>query len=73
MDQSLVDVTALWGKINLGDGVVIIGRQGDEEVTADELTGILGTINYAIVIAIAKRVPRIPIRIQLRVVPGAST
>lgn len=61
MDQSLVDVTALRGRVKLGDEVVIIGRQGDEEVTADELAGILGTINYEVVTAIAKRVPRIPI------------
>jgi alanine racemase len=62
MDQSLADVTALRGRVQLGDEVVIIGRQGNEEVTADELAGILGTINYEIVTAIAKRVPRIPIR-----------
>jgi len=46
MDQSLVDVTALRGRVKLGDEVVMIGRQGDEEVTADEIAGILGTINY---------------------------
>jgi alanine racemase len=65
MDQSLVDVTALRGRVKLGDEVVMIGRQGDEEVTADELAGILGTINYEIVTAIAGRVPRIPIRTRL--------
>ncbi|UCH41268.1 MAG: alanine racemase [Gammaproteobacteria bacterium] len=59
MDQSLIDVTVLRGRVELGDEVVIIGRQGEEEIFADELAGKLGTINYEIVSAIAARVPRI--------------
>ena len=59
MDQSLIDVTALSGQVALGDEVVIIGCQGEEEVTADELAGLLGTINYEVVTAISQRVPRI--------------
>ncbi len=42
MDMSLLDVTALRGRVGLGDEVVIIGRQGGEEVTADELAATLG-------------------------------
>jgi alanine racemase len=61
MDQSLVDVTALRGRVALGDEVVIIGRQGDAEITADELAEKLGTINYEIVTSIAARVPRVAI------------
>jgi alanine racemase len=61
MDQCLVDVTALRGTVKLGDEVVIIGRQDKEEITADELAELLGTINYEIVTNIARRVPRIPI------------
>ena len=59
MDQSLVDVTPLRGRVALGDDALIIGRQGDEEVTADELAEILGTINYEVVTSIARRVPRV--------------
>jgi alanine racemase len=59
MDQSLIDVTALRGQVALGDEVLIIGCQGEEEVTADELAGLLGTINYEVVTAISQRVPRI--------------
>jgi alanine racemase len=59
MDQCLVDVTALKKSVNLGDEVVIIGKQGNDEITADELALKLGTINYEIVTSIAKRVPRI--------------
>ena len=61
MDMSVIDVTALRGQVELGDEVVIIGRQGDEEITADELAGKLGTINYEVVTAISHRVPRIAI------------
>jgi alanine racemase len=66
MDQCSVDVTTLRGQVNVGDEVVIIGRQGQEEVTADELAAKLGTINYEIVTQIARRVPR------LAVDPGIS-
>jgi alanine racemase len=58
MDQSLVDVTVLRGAVEVGDEVVVIGRQGEEFVSADELAGKLDTINYEVVTAIARRVPR---------------
>ena len=61
MDMSLIDVTALRGQVALGDEAVIIGRQGAEEITADELAAKLGTINYEIVTAISHRVPRVAI------------
>ena len=38
---------------------VIIGRQGEGELTAAELAATLGTISYEIVTAISSRVPRI--------------
>lgn len=59
MDQSLVDVTALRGRVKAGDEAVIIGRQGTEAVSADELADALGTINYEIVANISRRVPRL--------------
>jgi len=61
MDQSLVDVTRLRGKIACGDEVVLIGRQGYERIDAGELAERSGTINYEIVTGIAERVPRIAI------------
>ncbi len=61
MDQSVIDVTALRGRVALGDEVVIVGRQGDEEITAEELAGKLGTISYEIVTGITERVPRVAI------------
>ena len=59
MDMSLVDVTELRGNVGLGDDVVLIGRQGSDELTADELAARLGTINYEVVSTISHRVPRV--------------
>ncbi len=59
MDQCLIDVTSLRGRVALGDEVVIIGRQDEEEVTADELANKLRTINYEVVTAISRRIPRV--------------
>jgi alanine racemase len=61
MDLSLVDVSALRGQVELGDEAVIIGRQGSDEISADELAAKLGTINYEIVTAISHRVPRVAV------------
>ena len=61
MDQCLVGVTALRGRVKLGDEVVTIGRQKHAEIKADELAERVDTINYEIVTNIACRVPRIPL------------
>ncbi len=57
MDQSLIDVGTS-ANIRIGDEIVLIGKQGQEEISADELAKILGTINYEITCMINKRVPR---------------
>lgn len=57
MDQIVVSVPA-GVEARQGDGVVLIGRQGGESVTADDLAGWLGTISYEVLCAISKRVPR---------------
>ncbi|MGE0823804.1 MAG: alanine racemase [Candidatus Binatia bacterium] len=64
MDMSLIDVTALRGQVELGDEVVIIGRQGANTVTADELAALLGTINYEVVTCISHRVPRVLVAVE---------
>ena len=45
-------------EVAVGDEVVLIGRQGDESVTAAEWAGPLDTIAYEIVCGIGPRVPR---------------
>jgi len=57
MDQFMVDLDNIDAKTN--DEAVLIGRQGNEEITADELAQILGTINYEIVCKVASRIPRV--------------
>jgi len=59
MDQCMVDVTHLKGRVLLGDEVVIIGSQGSETISADDVAKEQGTINYEVVTAISRRVPRI--------------
>ena len=59
MDQSLIDVSALGRRANVGDEVVVVGRQGDAQLGADDLAATLDTINYEVVTAITARVPRV--------------
>jgi len=47
------------GEVREGEEVVLIGRQGDEVITMEELADQLGTINYEIACMIASRVPRV--------------
>lgn len=58
MDQLMLDVTDIPGVCS-GDIVTVIGRDGQESVTADEIADRAGTINYEIVCGIATRVPRV--------------
>lgn len=44
-----------------GDEAVLIGRQGEEEIRAEDLAARLGTINYEITCALSSRVPRRPV------------
>ena len=58
MDQFMVDVTNI-PDVKESDEVVLIGRQGDKEISADEIAALTGTINYEVTCLISKRVPRI--------------
>jgi alanine racemase len=58
MDQILVDCGPGSG-VKAGDEVVLIGRQGDEEITAWEWGERLGTIAYEVTCALSPRLPRI--------------
>ena len=56
MDQLMVDVGD--AAVEVGDEVVLLGRDGAAEITADEWADRLGTIGYEIVCGIGRRVPR---------------
>jgi alanine racemase len=58
MDITMIDVTNVRGA-RVGDEVVIIGKQGDDEISAEELAEKAGTIPYEILCSISSRVPRI--------------
>jgi alanine racemase len=45
--------------VRQGDEVVLIGRQGDEVITAEEVAENLGTINYEVVSELLARIPRV--------------
>ena len=57
MDQLMVDCGD--DPVQRGDDVVLIGRQGDERITAEEWAAHLGTIGYEITCGITTRVPRL--------------
>jgi alanine racemase len=57
MDQLIVDVGE--HEVEVGDEVVLIGRQGDELVRVEDWAERLGTIGYEIVCGISARVPRV--------------
>ena len=57
MDQIMVDCGD--ATVTRGDEVVLLGRQGDVEITADEWAERTGTISYEILCGIGPRVPRV--------------
>ena len=58
MDQFMVDVTDIPEAQEL-DEVILVGRQGNEEITVDELGDLCGRFSYEFICDIGKRVPRI--------------
>jgi len=62
MDQCMIDVTNLT-QVEIGDEVVLWGRQGEEMITVEEIAQKIRTINYEIVhMPDKKRVPKLFIR-----------
>jgi alanine racemase len=59
MDNVTFDVGAAGLGPKVGDDVVLIGAQGTERVTAEDLAAFLGTINYEVACGISARVPRV--------------
>lgn len=58
MDQTMIDVGKIPG-VRVGDEVVIIGKQGRDEIRAEKFARLAGTIAYEVVCSISNRVPRI--------------
>lgn len=58
MDQCMIDVTDI-ENVTAGMTVTVIGRDGNEQITVEDISDIAGTINYETVCLIGKRVPRL--------------
>jgi alanine racemase len=58
MDQCMVTLDEVPDP-QVGDEVVLIGKQGEEEITANDLAKTWNTINYEVTCGIGSRVPRI--------------
>lgn len=63
MDQFMVDVTEIPG-VMPGDEVTLIGRDGEEQISVEELGELSGRFPYEFVCGISKRVPRIYLQIS---------
>lgn len=61
MDQFMVDVTDL-DEVKAGDEVTLIGRDGEEFISVEELGDLCGRFSYEFVCEISKRVPRVYIK-----------
>ena len=63
MDLMMIDVTDVGpqggGPVDVGDAVVLVGRQGEERVTVEQIAAWAETIPYEILCGLARRVPRI--------------
>lgn len=58
MDQCMVDVSDLDCDVEVGDEVVLIGSQGENEISAEDVAQLIGMINYELVCIVGKRIPR---------------
>lgn len=58
MNMIVVDITEI-KNTKAGDEVVLLGKAGNEEITADELAERIGTINYEVVSRIGSHIKRV--------------
>lgn len=58
MDQFMVDVSAIPQAVE-GDEVTLIGKDGAEEITMEELGAVSGRFNYELACDLGKRIPRV--------------
>ena len=61
MDQCMVDVSAV-PNVKVGDEVIIMGSDGVNSVTADDIAKATGTISYEICCAFGQRLPKVYVR-----------
>jgi len=59
MDQFMIDVTNVTGGIGIDTTVTILGTDGRQRITADDMAHMIGTIGYEVVCGITPRVTRV--------------
>ncbi|MDD2221725.1 MAG: alanine racemase C-terminal domain-containing protein, partial [Clostridia bacterium] len=58
MDQLMVDITD-FSDVAMGDCAVLLGKDGDQEISLDEMASKMGVINYEVLCRLGCRLPRI--------------
>jgi alanine racemase len=66
MDIFMVDITHIEG-VEIETPVILIGRDGDKVITAEEVGELADTFNYEIVCSVSRRVPRIYLKDSVEV------
>lgn len=57
MGLTVVDASST-GSVKMGDDIVVLGKSGDEEISAEEIASLVGSVNYKVACNIPKRMPR---------------
>ena len=60
MDYTMIDLTGFQRSSTdlIGEEVIFIGHQGNEQITVEEIARVSGRLNYEIITGIGERVPR---------------
>lgn len=58
MDQFMVDISHI-ENVKQGEVVTLVGKDGDNAITAEEIADLAGTLNYEFICGIGKRIPRV--------------
>ena len=61
MDQCMIDLTDV-PDVKIGDEVIIMGSDGINEISADDIAEATGTINYEILCAFGQRLPKVYVK-----------
>ena len=61
MDQCMIDLTDV-PDVKVGDEVIIMGSDGINEISADDIAEATGTINYEILCAFGQRLPKVYVK-----------
>jgi len=71
MDMTMLDVTEV-PNTDVGDEVVLMGRQGDDEISAYDIAERISTIPYEVLCGVSKRVPRVYLKDEKMIARGTD-